>query len=65
MPWKNLAVAGELIDEGVGGAGLAFGADGCEVLKGVGWVGLAFSGDGSEVLEADADVGVGVVLIFL
>jgi hypothetical protein len=57
MPWRDLAVAGELVDEGVGGARLAFDADGCEVLKGVGWVGLAFGGDGGEVLEADADVG--------
>ncbi len=65
MPWLNLAVAGELVDEGVGGAGLAFGADGCDVLKGVvGWAGLEFGGDGGEVLEADADVGVSVVLIF-
>ncbi len=43
---------------------MAFGADGCEVLGGVGWAGLAFGGDRGEVLEADADVGVGVVLIF-
>ena len=64
MPWQNLAVAGELVDEGVGGEGLAFGADGCEVLEGVvGWAGLEFGGDGGEVLEADADVGVGMVLI--
>ncbi len=64
MPWQNLAVAGELVDEGVGGAVLAFGVDGCEVLEGVGWAGLAFGRDGGEVLEADADVGVGVVLVF-
>ncbi len=57
-----MAVAGELVDEGVGGAGLVFGADGCEVLEGVvGWAGLEFGGDGGEVLEADADVGVGMV----
>ncbi len=64
MPWQNLAVAGELVDEGVGGAGLVFCADGSEVLKGVGWARSAFGGDGGEVLEADADVGVGMVLIF-
>ncbi len=63
MPWQNLAVAGELVDEGVGGEGLAFGADGCEVLEGVGRT-VAFGEDGGEVLEADADVGVGMVLIF-
>ncbi len=64
MPWQNLAVAGELVDEGVGGVGLAFGADGGEVLEGVGWAGLVLGGDGGEVLEADADVRVGMVLIF-